>query len=353
MTTEQAVAVGVEPRQQGARRGERPPWAQAKRLLRDPIFWLLAGAAIAHSAIHYAMYIESLRPMLRGLPYFNLHALHQVEFLVIIAAAAHRFRWKGGAVMLAATLVASVPYLLTPYVFGRAPSPNELRDRGIEVVVMLATGAFLVYLLERVAVQAERAQHAWRERQATLNRLIALSTVSQTVRGALGVSSTVSQVLRGIAAHVHGRAFVLYLYDASARTMNLAAGETPGGPQATRVHIVKVDDSLSRYLELPIALFHRPALPPSMRFFGDMLAPWGMVFHAVTPLRFADSLLGMLVVSSDQRPIPKEDVALLSSLGHIIGLAIHNAQTVEASSAAGPQPDGSELPAPLVVAGRA
>src|SRR5690348_8050407 len=89
----------------------------------DPFLWLLIALMLAHTAVHYAMYVPQFQEALENLPYFNLHPLHEAEFLAITAIAAYRYGVAGGLLSVIATAIASIPYVvIAPYV------PDEMAD---------------------------------------------------------------------------------------------------------------------------------------------------------------------------------------------------------------------------------
>lgn len=143
-----------------------------KGLAMDPVFWIIAAITLGHTFTHYATYIPSFRRVFWGLPYFNLHILHELEYLLIITIAAYRYRWKGGALLILATLIASIPFMLTPYVFGYDPKPGELRDRGIEVGATLVIGVILTLLVNDVVRKKDRLIAAVEVLQATQKHFI-------------------------------------------------------------------------------------------------------------------------------------------------------------------------------------
>lgn len=106
-------------------------------------------ALAVHSATHYATFVPALRPIFSSLPYFRLHALHEAEFLLIIAYAGVVLGLRAGLVTLFITAATSVPFILSPYVFGRDPRPNELRDLSIQVGLILVMGLLIILLNDR------------------------------------------------------------------------------------------------------------------------------------------------------------------------------------------------------------
>ena len=111
---------------------------------------------LVHLFTHYAAYFEALRPIVGSLPYFRLHILHEAEFLLILVYTTLVFRARGGVVALIVTAVTSIPFILTPYIFGRTPLPDELRDNSIQVAFIILMGSLMIVFYEAVAKERER-----------------------------------------------------------------------------------------------------------------------------------------------------------------------------------------------------
>lgn len=120
-------------------------------------FAIIAVALVVHLSLHYATYIPALREPLGDLPYMRLHVLHEAEFLLIVVYAALVFGLKGGLTAVAITGVTSIPFLLTPFIFGREPRPDEIRDLGTQVFFILLMGALMSVLSE--AIKRDRDRH--------------------------------------------------------------------------------------------------------------------------------------------------------------------------------------------------
>ncbi|MBI4298465.1 MAG: hypothetical protein HY666_01715 [Chloroflexi bacterium] len=125
---------------------------------------------LAHLALHYATYFPPLREPFANLPYFRLHSLHEAEFVFIIVYASLVFRLAGGLIAIIITAISSIPFAVTPYIFGRAPRTDELRDLVIQVAFILFM-AFAIVLLQEF-VTRERERRIWmaeRVAEANLN----------------------------------------------------------------------------------------------------------------------------------------------------------------------------------------
>ncbi|MBI4233617.1 MAG: hypothetical protein HY686_04165 [Chloroflexi bacterium] len=116
---------------------------------------VIAAALLGHLLLHYATYVPALREPMSRLPYLRLHVLHEAEFLLLIVYAGLVFRLKGGLAAVAITAITSVPFLLTPFIFGREPRPGELRDLAVQVGAILVMGAIISVLYEVVARERE------------------------------------------------------------------------------------------------------------------------------------------------------------------------------------------------------
>ena len=140
---------------------------------------IIAAALIAHLFLHYATYIPALREPFGALPYFRLHVLHEAEFLFIVVYAALVFRLKGGLTAVAVTAVTSIPFILTPYIFGRSPRPDEIRDLAIQVAFILLMGTLITIFYEAVARGSQRRLALAAQLEATNNQLTGLNQMIQ------------------------------------------------------------------------------------------------------------------------------------------------------------------------------
>ncbi|MCH7552410.1 MAG: hypothetical protein IIC82_00210 [Chloroflexi bacterium] len=178
-------------------------WAQ---YLTDPRyrkqhFLIISAALVIHLCFHYATYIPVLRDPLGDLPYFRLHVLHEAEFLLIIVYAAMVFKAKGGLLAVAITGATSIPFILTPYIFGFEPKPDQIRDLAIQVGFILLMGVIMVLLYEmvdrertrRIRLAEELAEVAQQANQAKTDFLATVSHELRTpMTGIIGTMSLMS-----------------------------------------------------------------------------------------------------------------------------------------------------------------
>ena len=166
---------------------------------------IVATALVVHGLLHYLTYIPAVQPVVGNLPYFRLHVLHEAEFLLIIVYAAITLRWKGAAGALAFTAFTSVPFILTPYIFGREPRPDELRDQAIQVGFILLMGGLMIYFIENASRERDQVS-------AHAKRLSALAEVSRTASASLDPHVAVGSTLPIVRNTLGGQAVLAYAY---------------------------------------------------------------------------------------------------------------------------------------------
>ncbi len=156
---------------------------------------IIAAAVLLHLAMHYATYIPALRDTFSDLPYFRLHVLHEAEFLLIVSYAGIVFRLKGGLTVLAVTAITSIPFILTPYFFDRAPRPDEIHDLTIQVAAILLMGGLIVlmYEIETRRRQTEAAMSSLRESDRVRTNFVSMA--SHELRNPLTVLYGFSELL--------------------------------------------------------------------------------------------------------------------------------------------------------------
>ncbi len=150
--------------------------------------FIIIGALLVHLATHYATYFPATRDLFAKLPYFRLHALHEAEFVLVIFYASLVFGLKGGLIAVATTAVTSLPFLLTPFVFGHQPKTDELRDLAIQVAFVLVMGILIALLTESMGRERDRRIRLALELEETNQQLRvqaqALESANQQVEAA-------------------------------------------------------------------------------------------------------------------------------------------------------------------------
>jgi signal transduction histidine kinase len=157
-------------------------WHKLAHVLIDPRYKrlhlvIIAVALVTHLGLHYATYIPALREPLGGLPYFRLHVLHEAEFLLIVAYAGIVLGLRAGMAAVVLTGLTSIPFILTPYIFGRDPRPGEIRDLSIQVGFILVMGMLMILLYDRDQRrrEAENNRDALREIDQVRNNFMSMA----------------------------------------------------------------------------------------------------------------------------------------------------------------------------------
>jgi signal transduction histidine kinase len=140
-------------------------------------FIIIAAALVLHLSLHYATYVPFLRSPLGDLPYFRLHILHEAEFLLIVAYAGVVLGLRAGIAAVVITGVTSVPFILTPFIFGREPDPGEIRDLTLQVGFILIMGLMMVLLYDRDQRRrlAEQDKESLREMDRMRNNFMSMA----------------------------------------------------------------------------------------------------------------------------------------------------------------------------------
>jgi len=138
---------------------------------------IIVLALMVHLGLHYATYLPALRGPLGGLPYFRLHVLHEAEFLLIVAYAGIVLGLRAGVAAVVITGLTSIPFILTPYIFGRDPRPGEIRDLTIQVAFILIMGILMILLYDRDQRrrEAESNRDALREVDQVRNNFMSMA----------------------------------------------------------------------------------------------------------------------------------------------------------------------------------
>ncbi len=157
---------------------------------------IISVMLILHLATHYATYVPAIREVVGSFPYFRLHALHEAEFLLIIAYAAVALGLRGGLWAIGITAVTSVPFILTPVIFGREPRPGEIAELTTQVAVILLMGLLITMLvhLDRLRRQAE--DRSQMEREVAQTRANFLSMAAHELRTPLTAVSGFAELLQ-------------------------------------------------------------------------------------------------------------------------------------------------------------
>lgn len=149
-------------------------------------FILIAILLLGHTLVHYAVLIPEAGEVVEGLPFVDLHVLHESEYLVVIAYASWIFRLRGGLAALAVTGLAAIPFIFASQIhlngYGSAALGTGddygsyaavetgfggLGNAAIEVGVLLAIGAFILFINERWAREHDaktRPRRTWERR---------------------------------------------------------------------------------------------------------------------------------------------------------------------------------------------
>jgi len=282
---------------------------------------IVTTAVVVHGMLHYLTYIPDFRQVIGSLPYFRLHILHEAEFLLIIVYAALTLRWKGGAVVTIVTGLTSIPFILAPYIFGRDPRPDELRDNSIQVAFILGMATLMVLFIETAQRDRERvAAHA--------RRLTSLAAVSRASAESPETKVAVGHAVAVIQQTLPKSAILAYLFSQQSPDRLTPAGIAGGsGTWERGAPSLKIDAAGVRTL--------RNEQSPPLEALPEPLADLRAAFPAGTkrivtmPMNAHDEFIGLLIAGLPQGAPPRTDLDFLRSAAGQMALVVRNTQLYE------------------------
>ncbi len=282
---------------------------------------IVVTAVLVHGLMHYLTYIPDVRAVIGNLPYFRLHILHEAEFLLIIVYAALTLRWKAGAAVTIFTAMTSIPFILTPFIFGREPRLDELRDNSIQVAFIIGMAALMVLFIETAQRDRERvAAHA--------RRLTSLAAVSRASAESPKTKEAVRHAVTVVQQTLPRSAVLAYVFGPQSPDILLSAGYAGiSESQAESVRSLKMDAAAARLLrseqsgtpaELPQPLTSlRQVLPSSAKRIVSI------------PMNAQDEFVGLIIVALPEGKPPKTDLDFLRSAAGQLALVVRNTQLYE------------------------
>ena len=288
----------------------------------DPKYrrWQMAGviAALAfHGITHYLTYIPAARSLVGSLPYFRLHVLHEAEFLLIVVYAALALRWRFGLVALVITGLTSIPFIFAPYIFGRAPRVDELRDLSIQVAFILLMGALIVLFIEDAGRKGDRVT-------AHARRLTALADLSRAGAASLETQKVVGQALAVVRATVRATDAIVYGYVPSTHSLTCfgqAGIDADRLSKANMFRLTNPDADIPQVLQVTAPEYLPPALAQTRHLFTPET-----VALVLIPLTAQNERIGLQIVGLRHRAVDPYDLDFLQSAADQLALIVRNTQ---------------------------
>ena len=278
-------------------------------------------AVLVHGLMHYLTYIPDVREVIGNLPYFRLHILHEAEFLLIIVYAALTLRWKAGAAVTIFTALTSIPFILAPFIFGRDPRVDELRDNSIQVAFIIGMAALMILFIETAQRDRERVT-------AHARRLTSLAAVSRASAGSPETKEAVGHAVAVVQQTLPESAVLAYVFSPHSPDTLVSAGYAGvSESQAEKVRSLRLDAAGARLLrseqsgtpaELPLPLVPlREVLPSAAKRIVSM------------PMNAQDEFVGLMTIALPQAKPPKTDLDFLRSAAGQLALVVRNTQLYE------------------------
>jgi len=282
-------------------------------LLRSRHFWIVAGMLAACGIFQYATPQNRLIP-LSGAS-LSRHTIERIAFLLPIAAAAFAFKRTGGLIALFVAVL-----LMLPRAIFLSPQPADalLETAGIAIV-----GYMLVWMIDA----QDREQKL---RQKVVTELEILSSIQSVLCQSLHLEEMLQRALERILESLGQleKRGAIFLIDFLGQSLRMRAHKGLSPEHVQMGAEVPLGECLcgraaqgSEVLVVPNATLD----PRHTRCPNDL--PHS---HVCVPIQSRERLLGVIdLYMVDPEPVDQLDLALFSSLGRQIGVAVENALLYE------------------------
>lgn len=286
-------------------------------------FWILSGAFVAITALHYLSPQVQLLPLT---PYLlEHHAVERIVFLLPVIGAACAFGQRGGLVTLALAIIIMLPRasLMTPH-------PAEAL---LEIVAVAVAGYFAIWAIETQACEKRLRQELSERLQRAYNRLQTLYESAETVSSTLELQQVLDRLVQATAEAMGVQGCSIRLLDESKTWMYVAA--TYGLSQA---YVKKGDLILERNPLAREVLSGKVIAIDDVTKDGRLQYPAQAIAEGIRSMLSAPLLgkrgpLGLIrVYSTELNHFKDDDAAFLTAIASQGSIAIENAMAYAALS---------------------
>ena len=273
-------------------------------------FWIVGAMLASIALLHY------LTPQVRSLPLIpypmGRHGVERILFLLPVAGATFAFGQVGGLVTLALAVLIMLPrvFLLSPY-----PADALLETAAVPVV-----GYLVIWMIET----QEREK---RLRQEAVSRLRTINAVTAIVTGSLELEQILNSALDKVLEVMGLDAGLIFTLDEGKQELNLAAYRGISPQTAKGVDGLKVGEGFCGR----VAKTGEPLVVDDTsrdeRLTRMVIREEELQAQLIVPLKSKGKVKGtMALARRGPREFVPEEIALISTIGNQIGVAIENAQ---------------------------
>jgi len=283
-------------------------WAgHARQVLGTRSFWILAAMFVGLALLHY------LRPRieLTSIGFIERHTMERIVFLLPIALATFLYGQTGGLITLALAAL-----VMLPRVAWLSPSPW---DALLEVLTVGVVGYLVIWI---IATQ----ENEKRLRQDAVARLRTINAISASVTDSLDTTQILNKALDRALEATRSQTGCISLLDRTTRELTRAACRGVMAELAAEMERCPTSERLCTW----VAQTARPHMIKDLMEERSETCKWfaqrGVRSLIATPLISRGRVMGVMALADPQPGhFTTEDMALLTSVGSAIGVAVENA----------------------------
>lgn len=284
-----------------------------RRILENRRFWLICLVMVGVSFIYYMDEIPFVAMTLEKMPFqLTRHAMQRTLFILCVAYATLAFGVTGGLTTLSVSVLVMMPRVLFLSLYPL--------DAFTEVLAVGFVGAVMSWVIE--SLEKER-----RLRQKAISRLQATNAVSGILNRSLELEQILDVTLEKVLEVTDSHAGLIFTLDEGKQELNLAAYRGISSQTAKGVDRLKVGEGFCGQ----VARTGEPLVVDDTSRDGRLtrmvIREEGFGAQLIVPLQSKGKVKGtMAVARRGPREFVPEEIALISTIGNQIGVAIENAQ---------------------------
>ena len=286
--------------------------SRLSRILQNRHFWVVCLVMVGVSFIYYMDAIPFIAMTLEDTPLeLTRHAMQRTLFILAVAYATLAFGMSGGVATLSVSLLIMMPRVLF--------ISSYPLDAFTEVLAVGLVGAVMSWVIE--SLEKER-----RLRQKAISRLQATNAISEIVNRSLELEEILDVALEKVLEVTGLDAGLIFTLDEGKQELSLAVYRGISPQTAKGVDRLKVGEGLCGR----VAQTGEPLVVDDTsrdeRLTRMVIREEGVQAQLIVPLKSKGKVKGaMAVVRRGPREFLSEEIALISTIGNQIGVAIENA----------------------------
>lgn len=284
-----------------------------RRSLANRHLWLICLVMVGVTFIYYADEIPLIAMTLEKMPFqLTRHALQRTLFVLPVAYATLAFGMAGGLTTLFVAFLIMMPRMLFISLYPL--------DAFMEVLVVCFVGGVMSWVIE--SLEKER-----RLRQKAISRLTATNAISEILNRSLELEQILDVALEKVLEVTGLDAGLIFILDEGKQELNLAAYRGISLQTAKGVDRLKVGEGFCGQVAQTGEPLVVDDTSKDERLTRVVIREEGFQAQLIVPLKSKRKAKGVMALARrGPREFVPEEIALISTIGNQIGVAIENAQ---------------------------